>query len=99
MQLHRIGRILDDRWVASSCRTVRAVWKLYAALHSHFVQKASDMSNDSKERSKFSGMAKKLESPVFLQNLGLMYDALEELSDLSLALQKGDINLATANNI
>ena len=70
VQLHRIGRILDVRWVASSCRTVRAVWKSYAALHSHFVQKASDMSNDSKERSKFSGMAKKLESPVFLQNLG-----------------------------
>lgn len=99
VQLHRIGRILDVRWVASSCRTVRAVWKSYAALHSHFVQKASDMSNDSKERSKFSGMAKKLESPVFLQNLGLMYDALEELSDLSLALQKADINLATANKL
>ena len=39
------------------------------------------MSNDSKERSKFSGMATKFESPVFLQNLGLMFDALEELSD------------------
>ena len=28
-----------------------------------------------------------------------MYDALEELSDLSLALQKADINLATANKL
>src|SRR6218665_2031868 len=99
VQLHRIGRVLDVRWVASSCRTVRAVWKSYAALHSHFVQKASDMSNDSKERSKFLGMAKKFESPVFLQNLGLMFDALEELSDLSLALQKADITLTTANKL
>src|SRR6218665_3878254 len=65
----------------------------------HFVQKASDMSNDSKERSKFSGMAKQFESPVLLQNLGIMFDALEELSDLSLALQKADITLATANKL
>jgi hypothetical protein len=42
VQLHRIGRVLDVRWVASSCRTVPAVWKSYAALHSHFVRKAGD---------------------------------------------------------
>jgi hypothetical protein len=99
VQLHRIGRVLDVRWVASSCRTVRAVWKSYAALHSHFVQNASDMSNDSEEQSKFSGMTEKLESPVFLQNPGLMSDALEELSDLSIALQKADITPATANKL
>jgi len=31
--------------------------------------------------------------------LGLMYDALEELSDLSLALQRADINLPVANKL
>jgi hypothetical protein len=42
-------------------------------------------------------LAKKLQNPIFIKNLGLMYDALEELSDLSLALQKADITLPTAH--
>jgi len=36
---------------------------------------------------------------VFIKNLGLMYDALVELADLSLALQKADISLAMANRM
>ena len=34
-----------------------------------------------------------------LKNFGLMYDALEELPDLSLTLQKFDINLQTAHSL
>jgi len=92
--LCRIGRVLSVRWVASSCRAVAAVWKSYAALHEHFSQKAVDASVGAKERCKFDGLKKKLESPVFVTNLGLMLDALEELADLSLQLQKADITLA-----
>jgi len=33
IQLNIIGRVFDVRWVASSSRTVKAVWKSYYALH------------------------------------------------------------------
>ena len=35
----------------------------------------------------------------FIQNVVIMYDALEELSDLSLALQKSDITLPVAHKL
>jgi len=34
---------------------------------------------------------------IFLKNLALMHDALQELAELSKALQKDDITMATAN--
>jgi len=77
--LLKIGRVLDVRWVASSLRTVRAVWVSYPALYNHFSQAATDVSLDSKERAQYNGLAAKLSSSTFLLNLGLMYDALEEL--------------------
>ena len=99
MLLNRIGRILDVRWVASSCRTVKAVWHSYEALHSHFSNKVLDKTLDTKEKAKFNGMIKKMENPTFIKNLGLMFDALDELADLSLALQKSDITLPVANKL
>ena len=90
---------MSVRWVASSSHTVTSVWKSYAALHAHFPQKALDVSLDSRERSKCFGLAKKLECPVFVKNLGLMVDALEELADLSLELQKADITLSSAKKL
>lgn len=95
----RIGRILDVRWVASSCRTILAVWKSYAALHAHFVKRAADMHCDARERAKFAGFQKKFENPVFIKNLAIMLDALQELSELSLALQKADITLPVAQRL
>ena len=57
------------------------------------------MTCDSKERAKFLGFMTKFEGAVFLKNLALMFDALEELSDLSLALQKANISLAIAHRL
>jgi len=99
VQIKRIGRVLDVRWVASSFRSVNAVWKTYSALHKHFCAKADDTCADGREKAKFAGFAKKLANPIFIKNLGLMYDALEELSDLSLALQKSDITLPVAQKL
>lgn len=65
-------------------------------MHEHFVRKSQDSSLDSREKSKFAGLARKFESPIFVKNLGLTLDALEELSDLSLALQRADITLSVA---
>ena len=61
--------------------------------------KSQDSSLDSREKSKFAGLARKFESPIFVKNLGLMLDALEELSDLSLALQRADITLSVATKL
>lgn len=99
IEVNSIGRVLNVRWVASSFRTVNAVWRSYEALHSHFVLKSGETSLDCKERSKFSGLARKFENAVFVKNLGLMMDALEELSHLSLALQKSDVTLPVATKL
>ena len=47
-QLYRIGRILDVRWVASSCHSVKAVWQSYPALFLHFSEKAQAASTDAR---------------------------------------------------
>ena len=94
-----VRRILDVRWVASSFRTLFAVWKSYAALHAHFAQRASNTQCDSRERSKILDFQKKFQNPSFIKNLGIMLDALQELSELSLALQKTDVTLPTAQRL
>jgi hypothetical protein len=99
-ELNKIGRVLDVRWVASSFRAVDAVWISYGALHSHFSQQSINYNDlDSKERATYSGLRSKLESPVFLKNLALMSDALEELSDLSECLQADSMDLPKAQRL
>ncbi len=98
-ELHKIGRVLDVRWVASSSRTVRAVWTCYPALHTHFVQSAGNYTLDSKERAQYRGMADKLESAVFLKNVAVMLDALEELADLSESLQADSMSMPKAHKL
>jgi len=92
-ELLKIGRILDVCWVASSFRAVKAVWNNYAALFAHFSYASIDSGLDSKDRSQFKGMATKISSSSFVLNLGLVYDALQELSDLSESLQAESVNL------
>lgn len=93
----KVGRVLDTRWVASSWRAVNAVWKTFPALSKHFYNSSIDKTKDSKTRSKYLGLYKKLCSPEFLYDLSLMCDVLLELSNLSLNLQKQKITLMEAN--
>ena len=74
---------------------MRAVCVSYLALYSHFCQAATDTNLDSKDK----GLAAKLASSAFFLNLGLMYDALQELSDLSQSLQADSLNLNKTNLI
>lgn len=83
VQLLKIGKSLDGRWVASSFRTVKVVWLNYCALHAHFVSVSSNEKLNSKERAQYTGMADNLSSTAFLLNLARVFDALEELSELS----------------
>ena len=97
---NKIGRVLDVRWVASSFRAVNAVWISYGALHEHSSPQSINYNDlDSKERATYSGLRSKLESPVFLKNLALMSDALEELSDLSECLQADSMDLPKAQRL
>ncbi len=95
----KIGRVLDVRWIASSLRTVRAVWSSFPALQSHFMTAGRDGTRDSTTRKKFQGLAKRLGSPQFVRDLGLMYDVLQELSSLSLELQATSIAFSRAEHV
>lgn len=116
-----IGKMFTIRWVASSEKTIKAVWNNYTTLHEHFSKASTDRSKNSKDRSKYLGLKKTLASIEFVSNLGkiiffivpifiyitianififvlgIMYDALSELSDLSLILQRRSMSLSEAN--
>lgn len=97
-QILKIGKIFTIRWVASSVRTVKAVWQNYPALHKHFTDAAVDPNRNLAERNQFQSLADHLASPKFVKNLALMYDCLHELSLLSQELQKNDISIHSAHN-
>ena len=97
VELQKIGRMLDTRWVASSYRAASAVIKSYPALAEHIRRASVDTSRDTRERSKYSGMLSYLTSQNFVLNLSLMCDALQELSTLSLELQSRQITFVQAH--
>ncbi len=98
-QLLHIGRVLDVRWVASSFRTVHAVWTSLGALVQHFNNACSDERRSSKEKQMYRGLLDRVQSPEFLCDLGLMYDTLHELSMLSQELQARSVTLLRAEHL
>ncbi|XP_069494929.1 E3 SUMO-protein ligase KIAA1586-like [Ambystoma mexicanum] len=99
VRLLKIGKILDIRWVASSERSVKAVWNNYKALNKHFGESSCDTARSETERNKYCGLNRMLTSTVFVENLGIMFDALTELGDLSRQLQRRDMTLYEADRI
>jgi hypothetical protein len=98
-QLLVIGRIFDVRWVSSSERTIKAVWASYAALYEHFLAASTDSERDTTTRQKYIGLSKRLTAVGFVNNVGMLLDALTELGDLSRELQKRDMTLARAQKL
>jgi len=92
----RIKGVFTVRWVASSFRAVKAVWRDFPALVSHFQAAANDCGRTTSERSKFVGLQKKLANVKFLCDLALMKDVLREISFLSLKLQERQISVNEA---
>ena len=99
LQCRAIGRVLNTRWAASSFRTVNAVWKLYPALCQHLTEASVDPLRDSKEKATYNGLLKKITSETFVKNLGTMMDALNEMANTSLDLQKKDMTLPKAHGL
>jgi hypothetical protein len=91
-----IGRILGVRWVASSARTLKAVWDSYEPLYRHFELAAVDEQRDDAMRKKYKGLAMRFTCHSFILDLGLLYDALKELANLSLMLQSTTITIPQA---
>ena len=83
-----IGRMLGTRWEASSYRTLKAVWQSYSAWSNHFQSASNDKKRDTKKRGCYKGLLLKLTSEQFLVDMTTMLDALQELAELSVELQK-----------
>jgi hypothetical protein len=60
VQLLKIGRILSTHWVASSFRSVSAVWQDYEALVLHSEEVKSDQTRDNGDRCTYEGLFKKI---------------------------------------
>lgn len=99
VQLNKVGRVLNTRWVASSFRTVTAVWYSYSVLAAHFSSCTNDTTRSSTERSTFKGLLNRFTSNQFLLDLAVMYDVLCELSMLSESLQNRNMTIVKADKL
>ena len=99
MEVKKIGRILDTRCVASSFRTVSAVWNNFHPLCAHFEKASNDPERNSKDRASFTGLLRRMRSPEFLTDLALMFDTLYELSNLSQMLQNREMTIISADKL
>jgi hypothetical protein len=95
-ELLKITSIFTVRWVASSFRVVRAIWRDFQALHSHLQSASVDSSRSSSERGKFQSLARHLASVNFVQDVALLKDVLRELKSTSMVLQKRETSVCIA---
>ena len=65
IELMKVQKIFDVRWVFSSFVAVRAILRDYAALHRYFLESSENTNRNSKERSKYKGLDKKLQTWFF----------------------------------
>ena len=64
----------------------------------HFEAASNDPTRSASDKCTYEGLKKKITSTEFIIDLGLMCDALHELSELSLDLQDRNIDLYKTNN-
>jgi len=98
IELMKVKKVFDLRWVFSSFVAVRSVLRDYPALFKHFLtlSEQSQSSRSSKEKSKFKGLAKKLRSWFLLSETCMLKDTLRVLKQLSLYLQKNEAHVMSA---
>ena len=96
IQLLRVSKIFDVRWVFSTYTAIRALWRNYPALYKHFSEQASSADRSGAEKAKFNGLAKKMATYTFISEIGLLKDLLRELKTLSLFFQSRSANITEA---
>ena len=96
VRLLKVGRVSDIRWVFSSFRAVKTLWRDYPALCQHLLACADDENRTLAKRSKCRGLLKKLTNWFFVGELAMMKDALRCLQELSLFLQKESASVVDA---
>ncbi|XP_069490898.1 E3 SUMO-protein ligase KIAA1586-like [Ambystoma mexicanum] len=94
-----VGKIVDVSWVASSERSVRALWDGYTALSQHFWYSSTDPTRSDSERRKYARLLQIFTSTVFVANLGLLYDALTEIVDISGQLNRPGMTIYEADQL
>lgn len=98
-RLLKVGKILEVDWVASSVTSVHALWNSYAVLSKHFCDSSMDSKRSETERKKYASLHRMLTSAAFVYNLGVLYDAVTELEDLSQQLQRPDMTIYEADRV
>ena len=96
VELLKIRKVFDIRWVFSSYLAMKAVWQDYPALYDHFLQISQDRSRNVKERSKCEGLCKKIQSWFFVAEVAMLKDALYQLMQLSLYFQSNSVGVTSA---
>ena len=82
-EIMKVGKVFGVRWVSSSGRAVNALmWTDFPALFFHFSKLAEDGSIKSNERATFKGLATKLSTIQFIEDLALIRDCLSVFSVL-----------------
>ena len=92
-EFNKIGRIFNVRWVATSFRTVSAVWQNFEFLCNRFENASKCKMRSKTDQVMLKGLSKQIISKHFVTNLALLYDVLCEISIIFLALQKRDVTI------
>lgn len=62
LKIFKIGRVFDVRWLMSSFSAVNVIWRDLAPLQSHMICLSQDSATSAKDRAKFLGLHKKLQT-------------------------------------
>lgn len=95
VQILKIGKVFDVRWLMSSYNAVNALWVDLTALQMHMNKLSNDCCIAGKDKAKFPGLERKLKTWLITAEMALIRDVLRELSRFSLHLQHRDTTIMT----
>lgn len=96
VQLLKVKKIFDVRWVFSSYVAMKAFLRNFEALHTMLVKAADDNTRTAKERSKYLGLSKKMQNWFVVAEACLIKDTLRVLKQLSMFFQADSSSITSA---
>ncbi|VVC46057.1 Hypothetical protein CINCED_3A002590 [Cinara cedri] len=91
---HRLEFAVNDS--LKDLESSKCPWKIFLVFYKNLYTASNDSNRDSKTKNKYQGLLKKLASPEFVNDLAIMCDVLQELSNLSTKFQSRTITLIQA---